>query len=102
MSAQESIIGFSSGIGAWEQTGPDAASARIVDFNFDLDTGQPRGTVIIEYSFQFGDLVQGKYQTVTGSSSGRQYGPGQDPLAPTEEPARTFGATFEGKRITAQ
>lgn len=98
----ETVVGFSSGLGAWEQTGPDSATARIVNFNFDLDTGSPMGPAIVEYDLTFGDLVQGKYQTVTGSISGGQYDVGQDPLALAKEPYREFRYTFEGKRITAK
>jgi hypothetical protein len=96
------VVGFTSGVGAWEQTGPDSATARIVNFNFNVDTGQPMGPAIGVYDLTFGDLVQGKYQTVTGYISGGQYELGQDPLAPTVEPYREFGITFEGKRITAE
>jgi hypothetical protein len=98
----ESIYGFTSGVGAWEQTGPDSAKARIVDFNFNRDTGQPTGPAIAVYEFTFGDLVQGKYQTFTGKSSGKQYEVGQDPLAPTKDPLREFGRPFKGKRITVE
>lgn len=98
----EAVYGFTSGVGAWEQTGPDAAKARVIDFNYDLETGQPVGPAIVDYELTFGELVQGKYQTVTGSLAGRQYELGQDPLAPTEEPARTFEVSFTGKRITAE
>lgn len=97
----ESVYGFTTGVGAWEQTGPDSAKARIIDFNFSRDTGQPTGPGITDYEFTFGDLVQGKYQTFTGTTSGRQYDAGQDPLAPTGDPTRDFGTTFTGKRITA-
>jgi hypothetical protein len=97
----ESDYGFTTGVGAWEQTGPDSAKARIVDFNYSRDTGQPTGPGVSEYEFTFGDLVQGKYQTFTGTISGKQYDTGQDPLAPTGDPTRDFGTTFTGKRITA-
>jgi hypothetical protein len=98
----ETVVGFTSGVGAWEQTGPDSVTARIVDFTFDIDTGKPMGPAIVEYDLTFGDLVQGKYQTVTGSISGGQYDVGQDPLAPTKAPYRDFRYTFEGKRINAK
>lgn len=98
----QTVIGFTGGVGAWEQTGPDSAVARLVDFNFNADSGEPMGSAIVEFDLTFGDLVQGKYQTVTGSYSGGQYDLGQDPLAPTEEPYRSFEATFEGKRINAR
>jgi len=71
----ESAYGFTSGVGAWEQSGPDSAKARIVDFNFNRDTGQPTGPAITEYEFTFGDLVQGKYQRHALRQAVR-YGPG--------------------------
>jgi hypothetical protein len=98
----ETVVGFSSGLGAWEQTGPDSATARLVNFNFNVDTGKPMGSAIVGYDLKFRDLVGGKYQTVTGSLSGGQYDIGQDPLAPTTEPYLKFQYTFEGKRITAK
>ena len=98
----ETVVGFTSGLGAWERTGPDSARARVVNFNFNVDTGNPMGSAVVEYDLMFRDLVQGKYQTVTGSISGGQYDIGQDPLAPTKEPYRKFRYTFEGKRITAK
>jgi hypothetical protein len=98
----ESAYGFTTGIGAWEQTGPDSAKARILDFNYKHDTGQPAGPAITDYEFTFSDLVQGKYRTFTGTLSGNQYDTGQDPLAPTSDPVREFDTPFTGKRITAE
>jgi len=101
-SALETVVGFTSGVGAWESTGPDSAKARLVNFNFNTDTGQPMGSAMVTYDLTFGDLDQGKYQSVTGSISGGQYEVGQDPLAPTKEPYRTFDFTVTGKRITVE
>jgi hypothetical protein len=98
----EGAYGFTSGIGAWEHTGPDSAKARIVDFNYNREAGAPTGPAIADYEFTFGDLVQGKYQTFTGSLSGKQYEVGQDPLAPTKEAIREFGVPFKGKRIAVE
>ena len=98
----ETVVGFTSGLGAWEQTGPDTATARVVNFNFNVNTGEPMGSAIVKYDLTFGDLVQGKYQTATGDISGGQYDIGQDPLTPTKNPYREFRITFEGKRITAK
>jgi hypothetical protein len=98
----ETVVGFTSGVGAWENTGPDSARARLINFNFNTDTGQPMGSAIVTYDLNFGDLVQGKYQSVTGSIAGEQYEVGQDPLAPTKEPYRRFDFTVTGKRITAE
>ena len=98
----ESSYGFTSGVGAWEQTGPDSAKARIIDFNYSRDTGKPTGPAVADYDFTFGDLVEGKYQTFAGTLSGKQYDVGQDPLAPTKDPIREFGIPFKGKRINAE
>jgi len=98
----EAVYGFTSGVGAWEQTGPDSAKARIIDFNYDRETGTPAGPAIVDYDFTFGDLVQGKYQTFTGTVAGKQYEVGQDPLAPTKDALREFGNPFKGKRITVE
>jgi hypothetical protein len=98
----ETVVGFTSGVGAWEQTGPDTATARIINFNFDVDTGQPMGSAVVNYDLTFGDLVQGRYQTVAGDVWGGQYDVGQDPLTPTKPPYREFRYAFEGKRITVK
>lgn len=98
----ETVVGFTSGVGAWEQTGPDTATARIINFNFNVDTGQPMGSAVVNYEFTFGDLVQRRYQTVAGHVSGGQYDVGQDPLAPTKNPYREFRFAFEGKRIAVK
>lgn len=98
----EAVYGFTTGLGAWEQTGPASATARVIDFNFALKSGEKSGPAVIKYEFTFGDLAEGKYQTVKGSLSGGQYESGQDPLAPTKDPIRKFGQPFTGKRITAK
>jgi hypothetical protein len=96
----EAVYRFTGGVGAWEQTGPDSAKARIIDFNYNRD-GQPAGPAVVDCDFTFDDLVQGKYQTFSGTISGKQYDVGQDPLAPTKDAIREFGNPFTGKRITA-
>jgi hypothetical protein len=102
VSSLESVVGFTSGVGAWESTGSDTASARIVNFNFNIADGEHMGPAIATYMFAFSDKASGKYQKFTGSLSGVQYDVGQNPLDPSEEPYREFGITFEGTRITAQ
>lgn len=98
----ETVVGFTSGVGSWEQTGPGEAAARIVNFNFNVVDGKQMGAAIASYTLSFADEVSGKYRSLSGSLSGAQYSLGQNPLDPKEEPYRTFAITFTGVRITAQ
>ena len=91
--------GYTSGLGTWEQTGPNQVVARIIDFNFDLDSGAPTGTALIVYTLTFEGLEQGRFQRFSGSFSGQQFALGQNPLNPTEPAVRSFGRAFTGQRI---
>ena len=90
---------YTSGLGAWEQTGPNQVVARIVDFNFDRDSGAPTGTGLKVYTLTFEGLENGRFEGLSGSFSGQQFAFGQDPLNPTEPPVRSFGRAFTGQRI---
>ncbi|MCP4327230.1 MAG: hypothetical protein GY791_02175 [Alphaproteobacteria bacterium] len=63
VSDQQPLIGFTSGKGAWEQTGPDTVTARVVDFAYELDDGEPVGSAVIVYELKFGEPVSGKFET---------------------------------------
>lgn len=91
--------GYTSGLGAWEQTGPNQVQARIIDFNFDPDSGAPLGSALVVYTLDFEGLDSGRFQSLSGRFDGTQYGVGQNPLNPTEEPLRTFGRDLTGQRI---
>ena len=39
VASQQSVIGFTSGQGAWEQTGSDSASAKVLDFAYTFGDG---------------------------------------------------------------
>ena len=102
VSNQQYLIGFTTGKGAWEEIGRGRVRARIIDFNFKQDSGEPIGSAIIIYELTFTDLKDGLYQSVSGSSTGEQYSANQNPLTTTESPTRKFGSGFKGRRITAQ
>lgn len=102
VSDQQPLLGFTVGQGAWEQTGPDSVTAKVVDFAYDPKDGHLIGPSVIVYSLTFGDQASGAYQTVTGSYAGEQYAEGQNPLDPTDPPISTFGIEFKGQRITAK
>lgn len=91
--------GYTSGLGTWEMTGSDSIVARIIDFNFDRDSGTPIGTAMSVYTLKFDGLEQGRYDRFSGSFAGQQFAIGQDPLNPTEPPVRSFGRSFTGQRI---
>lgn len=94
--------GYTSGLGAWEQTGRNQVTARIVDFNFDPDTGTPLGSALVTYTLNFEDLEDGAFQRLSGRFAGEQFAVGQNPLDPTEDPVRTFGRELTGQRILAR
>ena len=102
VSEQQPLMGFTSGQGAWEQTGPETVVARVIDFNFGLDDGKPTGTSLLVYKLTFSDPVAGKFQQITGAYAGKNFAVGQNPLNPAEPPAREFGISFTGQRITAK
>ena len=102
VSDQEPLLGFTGGLGAWQQTGPESVRARVIDFSYEGEEGKPTGPALIIYDLTFSDLVNGKYQKVSGLYAGEQFAPGQDPLNPSEPPIRTFGIAFKGQRITAE
>ncbi len=90
---------YTSGLGTWEQTGPNEVVARIIDFNFDRDSGAPTGSSMNVYTITFEGLEQGRFDRFSGSFSGQQFAFGQNPLDPTEPPVRSFGRDFTGQRI---
>lgn len=102
VSEQQPLLGFTSGQGAWEQTGPDTVVARVIDFNFGLDDGKPTGASLIVYTLTFSEPLSGNYQQITGTYAGKNFAVGQNPLNPAEPPAREFGIGFTGQRITAK
>jgi hypothetical protein len=102
VSDQESVLGFTGGRGAWQQTGPDKARARVIDFSYELADNARVGPSLIVYDLAFSDLVGGKYQKVSGRFAGKQFTTGQNPLTPSEPPIRTYGIAFQGQRITAK
>jgi hypothetical protein len=102
VSNQQSLIGFTTGKGAWKEIGPGRVRARVIDFNFNQANGEPMGSAVIIYELTFTGLKDGRYQSVGGSLTGEQYTAGQNPLSPTEAPARKFGIGFKGQRITAE
>ena len=111
VSDQQASYGFTGGQGAWKRTGQSEVTATIVDFFYNTEDGAPLGPSLIVYVLTFSDEVAPspddwdrvrKFQSVTGSYSGKHYAFGQNPLAPTEPPIREFGIGFTGKRINVQ
>jgi hypothetical protein len=100
VSDQQTLIGFTEGLGAWEQTSPNNVGARVVDFAFDLKSGRRLGSSLIIYELTFTDLEAGQYQRVGGSYSGKVFPVGENPLEPTKQPIQSFGVSFKGRRIS--
>ena len=102
VSDQEPVLGFTGGRGAWQQTGPDKARARVIDFSYELADNARVGPSLIVYDLDFADPVDGKYQKVSGRFAGKQFAVGQNPLTPSEPPIGTYGIAFQGQRITPE
>jgi hypothetical protein len=102
VSDQQSLLGFTTGQGAWRSIGADRASARVIDFSYGIEGGKRIGPSVIIYDLTFSELKSGIYQKVRGTISGKVYPAGQDPLDPTTAPVRTFGIGFTGQRVTAE
>jgi hypothetical protein len=102
VSDQQSLLGFTTGQGAWRKIGADRAAARLIDFSYGIEGGNRIGPSVIVYDLTFSELKSGEYQKISGSVSGKVYPAGQDPLDPTTAPIRTFGIGFKGRRVTAE
>jgi len=102
LASGQQLRGYTSGLGAWEQTGPNQIVARVIDFNFDRDSGARTGTSLNVYTLTFEGLDQGRFERFSGSFSGQQFALGQNPLKPTEPSVRSFGTTFTGQRISGK
>ncbi|MCP4383241.1 MAG: hypothetical protein GY798_17790 [Hyphomicrobiales bacterium] len=101
ISDQETLIGFTTSTGAWARTDPEKAVATMISFNYDVYGSDTVGATAIRYEFTFSDMVDGKYQAISGSYAGKTYAEGQNPLRPSEAPVRTFGTAFAGSRVNA-
>jgi hypothetical protein len=101
VSDQQQLYGFTAGQGTWSSGGGGMAAAHIIDFAFDRESGEAAGPSLIVYTLTFGEAVDGRYQTVTGSYAGKDFGAQVDPLDPSAKPVREFGIDFNGRRIPA-
>ena len=100
--AGEQRGGYTSGLGNWRQSSPNQVVARIVNFNFDRESGAPIGAALNVYTLEFDELEDGRFQSVSGSFAGQQFEMGQNPLDPAADPVRTFGRDVSGKRIAGE
>ena len=57
----EAQIGFTSGQGAWQQNGASGARVKIVDFDFDRQSGAPSGAAVTLYELTFSDVGAGRF-----------------------------------------
>lgn len=100
ISDQQTLIGFTEGLGAWKQIGPNKIQARVIDFSFDPKSGKRIGPSLIVYNFTFTDLESRHYQKVSGSFSGKVFPLGENPLSPEKPATQSFGIGFKGERIS--
>lgn len=73
-----------------------------MNFNFDRESGAPAGAALSVYTLDFAELEADRFQKVSGSFTGQQFGIGQNPLDPTADPIRIFGQDVSGQRISGQ
>ena len=99
ISDQQTLVGFTVGRGAWEQTGPNTVRARVIDFAFDPKSGARLGPSLIVYDLTFANPESGRFQSVRGSYSGKVFAVGENPLEPAKAPIQSFGIGFNGQRV---
>jgi hypothetical protein len=99
-SDQQTLIGFTEGLGAWKEIGPDKFQARVIDFSFNPKSGKRIGPSLIIYDLSFTDLESGHYQKVSGSYSGKVFPAGENPIAPKKPAIQSFGIRFKGERVS--
>ena len=102
VSQESPSFGFSDGQGAWQRIGlQQKIRARILDFDFDLETGAPLSVSRATFTIMFAVKVNGKFQAVSGEFLVEQFELNKNPLDPKAEPFQTFGPTgFTGHRVT--
>ncbi len=89
--------GFSNQQGAWKRVGPREIQATILDFSYDLETGNFLGISVAHYNLQFDKT----FRTVSGTVEGKVFSPGIDPMNPgNAEPIAEFSDSFEAQRVT--
>jgi hypothetical protein len=100
ISDEQSLIGFTEGLGAWKQIGPNQIQAQVIDFSFDPKSGKRIGPSLIVYDLTFTDLKSGHYQKVNGSFSGKVFPLGENPLASEKPAIQSFAIGFKGERVS--
>lgn len=99
VSQGQQVRGYTSGLGAWEMTGPDSARATIIDFNDPAFEPDADGASQLVFDLTFTGEADGRFQNVSGQFSGKAFAKGDNPLAKDSQPVRSFGTSFEGMRI---
>lgn len=98
----EGSIGFTAGLGSWRATGSGSATATVVDFNTRRDDDRNPGPSVTVFELTFSDEQSGRFQTVSGTLSGRAYASGQNPFDQAQDPVRTYSIEFSGSRVPAE
>ncbi len=101
ISQGQAVVGYTTGKGSWEQTGPKEARAVVVDFTYNEYRGAAPGPGVTVYDVTFNGKTDGKFEGLAGSLSGKQFASGENPFTTRQEPSRTWGTDFKGERISA-
>lgn len=101
VSAEQTVVGFTAGQGAWKATGTDSAKVRIVDFTYNTGDGKPIGPSVAVFELRFADQKDGLFQRLSGLLDGAQHATGQNVLSSDVQPLRTYRTRFSGQRIIA-
>lgn len=96
---EQSIFGFTAGEGAWQRTGPNEATATVIDFDFDPTDGAPTGATRTVLVITFSKLESGQFQELFVDTNGAAFAPGVNPLHPEEPPTDIFAGILTGERI---
>lgn len=99
VSQGQQVRGYTSGLGAWEMTGPDSARATIIDFNDPAFEPEANGASQLVFDLTFTGEADGRFQNVSGQFTGMAFAKGDNPLAKDSQPVRSFGTSFEGMRV---
>jgi len=100
ISDEQSLIGFTEGLGAWNKVGPNKIQARVIDFSFDPKSGKRIGPSLIVYNLTIADLESGHYRKISGSFYGKVFPLGENPLTSEKPAIQSFEIWFKGERVS--
>ena len=92
---QSRDFGFTVQQGVWQLKGLREILAKVIDFNYEQDGGDPVGITRIGFMMEWSE----DHRKVCGTMYGERYHLGQNPLKTDEIPYASFGNSFTGQRV---